>query len=376
MRWWTMLFFASLLGAAEPVPVSVLTAPGRVEVSAIDASVAHRLATIAEETWRALEGPLGLPGAFSSPVFVRWGAEETGGGAFRANVEPGGVVSVWIRTARRTGRASELERRALARGLLLRLAVTLHGPERVVVPGWLEAAMAEWCETRVEPARLDALRYESGALAAPGLGEILAWNGGGEGGRTRVVGAVWLMMFLQGESTRAGEWGEFLRRVLGGTETAQALGAAFPGRFANAAERELWWLTGWHQLRRARTLPVLDAANSRAEVAQLARFVFAAAAGETDVVVPLREVLGHGGDVVVAAELRRRMTELGRLTMALHPFYRNAGLSLAAAFEAGLERGAAAKREAAAAQFEQDWSDARELEAASAAALEALERAR
>ena len=82
-------------------------------------------------------------------------------------------------------------------------------------------------------------------------------------------------------------------------------------------------------------------------------------------------MLGRANEPVVAAELQRRATGLARLVPALHPFYRNAGLSLAAAFNA--RSGKEATRAGLAAAFESDWRDALELEAASTAALDALE---
>ncbi|MES2692890.1 MAG: hypothetical protein V4773_05410, partial [Verrucomicrobiota bacterium] len=114
----------------------------------------------------------------------------------------------------------------------------------------------------------------------------------------------------------------------------------------------------------------LDAQESRVELAAMARFIFAPE--EADVVVPLRIVLVQSENAVVAVELKRRSTDLARLISTLHPFYRNAGLSLGAAFAAA--RATPAKREAACAQFEADWQDAVQLEAATTAALDALER--
>jgi hypothetical protein len=162
-----------------------------------------------------------------------------------------------------------------------------------------------------------------------------------------------------------------LARLLGGDEPGAALAASFPGRFADETERELWWHTGWHHLRRVHALPMLEAAESRAVLTAAARFVFAREDG-SDVVVPLRTVLAHGREPVVAVELARRAGELNRLMAALHPFYRNAGLSLVAAL--GTRPAAAARLDAACLAFEQDWRDAAELDAAAQAALDAMER--
>ena len=57
--------------AAEPAVVMMQSAPGRFEVAALDPTGAHAIVAEAEEAWRVLAGPLGLPGSFVSPVYVR-----------------------------------------------------------------------------------------------------------------------------------------------------------------------------------------------------------------------------------------------------------------------------------------------------------------
>jgi hypothetical protein len=122
----------------------------------------------------------------------------------------------------------------------------------------------------------------------------------------------------------------------------------------------------------ARMLPTIDVSGSRTEVAERARFVFLRAGN--DVVVPLREVLARGAEPVVEAELARRVAALNRVLPALHPFFRNAALSLAEAL--ALRDVSNEKQEAACVAFERDWLDALELAAASSAALDALETKR
>ncbi|MES2692892.1 MAG: hypothetical protein V4773_05420, partial [Verrucomicrobiota bacterium] len=113
--------FVARAWAAEisPTPVLVQSAPGRFEIAAVDATAAHGVAALAEETWRALAAPLGLPAAFSLPVFVRLIDGELGVGEtepFTAQAESGGVVSLRIRW-RQGGPPPEVVRRALVRGL-------------------------------------------------------------------------------------------------------------------------------------------------------------------------------------------------------------------------------------------------------------------
>ena len=357
--------------AADATPVLFQSAPGRFEVAATDAAAAQGVVTLAGEAWAMLAAPLALPERFSSPIFVRlvpaadWGDPA----AFRVIVEAGGVVSLRLRWGEES--ADKFVRRALVQALLMRLAVALHGVnEKLTVPLWLEHACVGWWRTHAEAAQLDALKQETARLAAPPLGPLLAWPRGQPEPRAQEVGAVWLLTFLQSESGKAGEWHAMLGGLLGGESPDAAVAANFPGRFLNESERELWWQTGWHQLRRANTLPTLEAAQSRMLLADAARFVFAQDDG-TDVVTPLRTVLEHAREPLVDLELARRAAELGRLAGALHPFYRNAGISLTTAL--GTRTDVAATREGVCAAFEQDWRDATELAAATKAALDRLE---
>jgi hypothetical protein len=151
-----------------------------------------------------------------------------------------------------------------------------------------------------------------------------------------------------------------------------ALIASYPGRFDTADERELWWETGYHHVRRVRTLPTLEAADSQDQIGALARFVFAEPADDRDVVVPLRMLMARLNEPVVAAEIARRAAELAKLIPSLHPFFRNAGLSLAEAFAA--RNAPPARRELLCTTFEDDWHAATELASVTAAALDRMER--
>ena len=359
--------------SGPPLPVLFQSAPGRFEVAAVDVGGAQRVVAQATEAWQQLAGPLVLPEAFPSPVFVRlipsneW-AEPV---PFRVFVEVGGVVSVRVRNHATT--PVLFVRRALVQGLLMRQAVARHGVhERLAAPLWLELACVGWWRTRAEPALLDALKQSTAGRDPPALDRLLTWRRGETEPVEWSDGAVWLLAFLRSESGPAQEWSAFLQRLLGGEAPDLALAASFPSRFESARERELWWQTGWHHLRRARTLPGLEAAESRAELADLARFVVFREG--RDVVMTLRDLLGQAGDPVVADELTRRATALNRVLPAVHPFYRNAALSFGELL-AGRNK-SAERRESLWTAFEADWRDANELAAASAAALDAIELSR
>jgi hypothetical protein len=368
MRWPALVWLSSAASAFAAAPAVFQSGPGRFEVAAWDAVTATTITTAAEEAWRTLAAPLDLPDGFSSPIFVRVAprGEWKDAMPFRVAAEPGGIVSV------RFGSDAMLEggniQRGLVHALLLRLAVARQGANgHVTVPLWLELGAVGWWRTRADAAQLDALKQAS-VGAAPPLVDLVGWQRGAVEPAEWRQGAVWLMTFLQAEGKNGGEWRTFIGRLLAGDEPVAALATSYPGRFHTASERELWWATGWQQLRRARSLPTLDASYSRRELEAIARFVFILEQRET--VVPLAEALAHRRDPAVATEIARHSAVLTGLLSALHPFYRNAGLSLAAALAGG--RDVDRERPAKVAAFERDWRDAVELETATRAALDAL----
>src|SRR5687768_568524 len=325
--------FFSACRADAATPVLIQNAPGRFEVAAVDPSIAHAVSAAAEECWRLLATPLGLPDGFSSPIFIRVIPPENGGdpAPFRVTVEVGGIVSARLRADAAT---LVITRRVLVQALLMRLAVARHGvTPRLSVPLWLEHAGVGWLETRSAAAQLDALKLHSVSQPPP-MELLLGWQRGGVEERAHVSASIWMFAFFQSESGRAGEWAELLSRLLAGDDPLIAVTSSYPARYSSAAERELWWQTGYHHLRGARTLPGLEASESRQQLGALARFVFADPEGDGDVVIPLSVVLARATEQVVMAELARRATEVSKLITSLHPFYRNAGLSLNEAFAA------------------------------------------
>ncbi len=365
-----LLGCAAAVFASEPLPVMVHSGAGRFEIAAVDSMLAHTIAGHADEAWRILADPLGLPTGFGLPVYFRV-VPNSGeiAAPFAVVVETGGVVSVRLRADAAT---VPNIRHALVQGLLLRLAVAQHGvTENLRAPLWLEEACVGWWLTRSEAAQLDALKYVSARRGPPSLSDVLQRERGPAVEAEFYAASVWLLTFLRLESGRGREWPMLLSSLLGGDEPAAALGASYPARFASADERELWWQSGWHHAVRGRTLPALDGPDSRAQLGALARFVFSGPNGETDSVLPLENVLGRASEPIVASELSRRAAELGRLVTLLHPFYRNAGLSLADVFSAQTAKPAA--RAAACGAFARDWRDAIDLAAAAAAALDVVE---
>jgi hypothetical protein len=359
---------APALAKAESRLVLFRSAPGQFEIVASDTTLAQAATNAAAEAWQVLAAPLALPGAFSSPVFVRLTpGDDTRPSVAIVHVEPGGIVSLSVAAA--GGRVDDDVRRGLVRALLTKLVVTERGVvDMTAPPGWLEAACLGWWKTRSDPAQLDAMKLASGNLTPPALNSLLASVPGGTTAGDFMASSTWLLTFLQSES-RSGEWPTFRRRVLRGDDPVASLAKSFPGRFASADERELWWQTGWHHLRRVRSLPLLEASDSRAAIERLVRFVVLS--GDADAAMSLGDMLDHAGQPFVRDELAGRAAALQSVLPVLHPFYRNAGLSLARALTAGAS--SSEQRAEACQAFESDWRDALELEAATRAALDELE---
>jgi hypothetical protein len=374
VKWVGILVFTTVQAmTAAPAPVMIQGSPGRFEISAVDPTLAHGAAAAAEEAWRMLAGPLALPQAFPSPVYFRINPVEevkADTAPFRVTVEIGGIVSVRLRADAAT---AAMTRRALVQSLLMRLAVAKHGvTQYLTVPLWLEHACVGYWQTRADAAQLDALKQVAARESPPTVETLVNWKRGEPEPRSHVAAAMWLMAFFQSESGRTGEWSTLLQRLLQGDDPLLAVALSYPGRFNSAESRELWWRTGYHHLRRIRTLPALELADSREQLGALARFVYSDPAVDRDVIVPLAGMLVRVGEPIVTSELTRRSSEVAKILTTLHPFYRNAGLSLSEALAA--RELSVAKRERASATFEQDWRDAVELETATRRALDELER--
>ena len=354
--------------AVETAPVLSQTGAGRFEIASVDSAAGRQVRTEAEAAWRWLAGPLGLPARFPSSIFVRVVPAEawTESAPFRVFAEPGGVVSVRLRWSDST--PVLFVRRALVQALLIRLGVAEQGVDaRLTVPLWLEQAAVGWWHVREEPAQMDALQQESEGIAPPRLVDLLDWQRSNVEPRALSVSAVWLLAWLQAETGPAGEWPAVRARLIRGEAGSAALAAGFPGRFADAAERELWWQTGFHHARRIANSPQLGSAESRRIVGDLGRFVFGM--GGVDAVVPLRFVVRRREEPAVAAALSRHAADLRPRLAALHPFYRNAGLALQACLEPA--KAAAPEIERRVDEFEREWTDGVELEATTRSILDA-----
>lgn len=357
---------------------------GRFDVVALPGPEGVRLGELAKLAWEEWMSDLGLPSRLATGITVRLTPAEQWGFAephWRVVVEPGGIVSVWLKLGAETG--TERERRwlaGLADGAMRRLAV-LTGAEVAEprAPAWLAVAAAEAVLVAEQPSMLDAWQARMAAAeSTPRIRDLLYWadSQGPDGDGVKRDGAYGLWLWLREDGARSQAWGRFCRALLGGEAPGAAL-AREHGRLAKppaeAKEWDLSWETNLTRLVRARTTPLLDAGESRRWLERLARIVVVDTQGGG-----LEVALASGGDWSTRGEgwLRGERTARARLLLAefqrLHPFYRNAAGSLGRAWNA-LEAGDEAGWRRAEAEWRADMADGAELEAVSKRVLDAVE---
>jgi hypothetical protein len=356
---------------------------GRFDVVALPGPDGVRLAELAKLAWVEWMDDLGLPAQLTTGITVRLTPAEQWDFAephWRVVVEPGGIVSVWLKTGDETG--MERDRRwlaGLAEGAMRRLAV-LTGAEvaNPRAPAWLTVAAAEAVLVAEQPSMLDAWRARMAAAeSAPALRDLLYWADAQdkEAGEARRDGAYGLWLWLREDATSLQAWARFSRALLGGAAPGAVLAKEYAKLARPPSEAKEWdlsWATNLTRLMRARTTPLLEAGESRRWLERLARIVV------LDTEVGGEAVLAAGGDWGTRGDawLGEERTARTRLLMAefgrMHPFYRNAAGSLGRAWSA-LAAGDEAGWRRAEAEWRADMADGAELEAASARALDAAE---
>lgn len=361
------------VGGAAGEAAAVFRAVGRgVEVVGPNALAVDTAAELARQAWATLAAPLELPQAYATAVVVRLIPAEQWGeaAAFRAWVEPGGVVSV--RVAWREDLPAMVMRRALVQGILLQQAVARHGAtERITVPLWLEMGAVGWWITRAAPARFDEWQQDAAGASLVGLAELLAWQRGEPETRARELAALWWFTALV-DSGRGGaaRWRTWRWAVLGGAEATAGLARLYPEFGDNKAARERWWMVARHRWATARAIPNWTVEESRARLREFLRVVLADQAGR-DVVLGADDLWAARREPAVRAVMERRLALLGVALPSVHPFYRNATISAGMLWEA-LRDGDEALYAAMQDELGRDVAAGRDLEETTAAALEVL----
>ena len=353
-------------------PLVFYTGAGQFEIIALKPQPAQETLILASSVWRSLARPVGLPsGGFSSAVAVRLvpAANWTHPAVFNVVAEPGGLVSVRICWSEKTD--ARIIRRALVQAVLVRQAVAFFGAAQpFTVPLWLEQACVALGEGSDRPAMFDAMRQESAQLAPPPLETMLRWERNEAEEPGRVLAAFWLFQYLQAESGDSSRWGKWLRRLLGGADPLQALEEVYGGAWKNPAARELWWQTGFCDVRTRSTLPLMTMPETRDWLADRCRWL--AVKNGREQVLSFDDLWTARKETWVKNGMTERAQQIENQLLRLHPFYRNAAISLGRMYQAAV-KGAEVEFKAAKQAVSQDAKDGHELEAVTTEALDGLE---
>ena len=360
-------------GGAAGEAAPVFRTVGRAfEVVGPNVMAVDTAAELARQAWATLAAPLELPRAYATAVVVRLIPAEQWGeaAAFRAWVEPGGVVSV--RVAWREDLPAMVMRRALVQGILLQQAVAQHGAtERITVPLWLEMGAVGWWITRAVPARFDEWQQDAAGALPIGLAELLAGQRGEPETRAQELAALgWFTALVESGRGREARWRTWRGAVLGGADATAGLARLYPEFGDNEAVRERWWMVTRHRWATARAVPSWTAEESRARLRELLRVVLADAAGR-DVVLAADDLWAARREPAVRTVMERRRVLLGVALPSVHPFYRNATISAGVLWEA-LCGGDEALYAAVQDELGRDVAAGLDLEGTTAAALEVL----
>lgn len=369
--------------AAEPAGAEVRFFPGsggRFEVAALEGEEGSRLVRLAEEAWAVWRGPLGLPDRWTTGITVRltpteaWDFAEP---AWRLSAEATGLVSLWIRGGGKPGAGRDRRwAAALAEAAWTRVAISEGvGPAARTVPDWLVAGAAEAALIEARPALGDAWRQAAARPGgAAGLEAILKWRGAQTAGdgEPEWVGAFGVWRWLGAGPGRAEAWPRFVAALLAGEAPGLALTRVYGPGLARPekAELELAWRTSLAAMAREQATPLLGAEESRRQLERLARAVLTPTEGGPERVWELGALTAAEARGYPAAEREERARWLTANLARMHPFYRNAAVSLGRCWQAQ-ERGDDAAREGALQEWRADFATGLELERGSAAALDA-----
>jgi hypothetical protein len=359
--------------AKDAVPLVFYTGDGQFEIIAMKARPAQEALMLATSVWRALAKPLGFPAeGFSSAVAVRLvpDSEWTGPSVFLVTAEPGGLVGVRVKWSDKVDR--RIVRRALVQAVLLRQAVAWFGATPgLTVPLWLEQACTAFSEVRDRPAMFDAMQQESGQLTPPGLEGLLRWERGQPESREWELASFWLFQYLQTESgDDMRRWAGWLRAIMNGTDPIQALPAIYGSELKDPAMRELWWQVGYYSKCLTPALPLMSMDDTRNWLADRCRWL--AAKNGREQVLSFDDLWTARKERWIREELTKRAEQLQSQLLRLHPFYRNAAISMGRMYQA-IVKGDEAEFKSAAKDVAQDAADGREMEAATGEELDKIE---
>jgi hypothetical protein len=216
---------------------------------------------------------------------------------------------------------------ALGNVMVESVATWRRGPA-VHAPDWLKLAFGKMLEVESKPAIMDEFSADARRQPILSLRQIMtAQNPSADDLPLLALNAYWLACFLEDQCVTSANAVQLFGPLASGADPAQALTKAFPGRFVDARDLELWWEVGYRDIASQHLSLVLSMAQSRAlldrmEYADLPRPNGAVQRTRLD------DAWASRTDPTLQQHLTLMMLNAGSLPLQINPVYKNALLSL------------------------------------------------
>ncbi|MEO0794078.1 MAG: hypothetical protein AAFX93_02895 [Verrucomicrobiota bacterium] len=279
---------------------------------------------------------------------------------YRINPQPNGNYFVYIAWTGDTRFRDVCQ--ALASVYIRRAAVWRYGQSAgPQAPHWLELAFGQLLESSIRPGYADTQREKALVRPPLGLEELLTVRGPFGLEQEKVaLNAVWLFRLLENRISDRTLFRKVLAAFLKNLNPAYIMVKAFPGRFEDREEMEMWWAVGFQSMTRSRETPFFNMEQSRELIRSLA-IVTADVGGQDRRMAGLSLWELRDVPTVEVATLQRHR-EVKLEIQRVNPVYYNAMLSLGLFFETALNAEQQQIVNAQHDRFLSDYRDAQELE--------------
>lgn len=251
---------------------------------------------------------------------------------------------------------------ALASAFVRRAAIWRYGPAAgPKAPHWLELALGQLLEAAIRPGYADVQREKALVRPPMGLEELLTARGPFDLQQEKVaLNAVWFFRLLENRITDRTHLRRVLAAFLKGLDPAYVMVKAFPGKYENRAELEMWWAVGFQSMARSRETPFFTMEQSRELVRNLAIITVNLNGQDRRMAGTSLWEYRERDQVMSALELRHREIKLE--LQRINPVYYNSILSLGLFLETAMIAEEPGPVKAANDRFLSDFRDAQELE--------------
>ncbi|WP_269540736.1 hypothetical protein [Cerasicoccus fimbriatus] len=251
---------------------------------------------------------------------------------------------------------------ALASALVRRAAVWRFGQAAGNnAPHWLELAMGQLLEASIRPGYADVQREKALKRPPLGLEELLTARGPfGIQQEQFALNSVWFFRLLENRIPDRTFFRRVLAAFLNDLNPNYVLVKAFPDKFDNKQDLEMWWAVGFQAMARSRETPFFTMPQSRDLVRELAIVTVNVKGQDQRMAGAALWEQRALPEVQAAMELRHREIKLE--LQRINPVYYNSMLSLGLFFEVAMSAENPEPVQVANSRFLTDYRSAQELE--------------